>query len=453
MLSVTCLSGDLPRLAALLRILRPVADEIVVAIDDRADPRLLGAATEHADRAFLVPYADPVERTLQWLHEQTSGDWVLRIDDDEVPSRALLAALAAPPEDVTHCFVSRRCLWQEGWLDVYPWQPEWQLRLARRNALAFPGVIHQPVAAEGPARYLDAPLYHLDLVKSDRATREAKVKRYAAMRPGLRVAGREQNEAYFIPESRSPPVVPVPAEDRELTDLVHHPAELEPDRPASLGSATRDEIDARWADRDLPPEAYRARIDVSGTFPVVAGESRVIDVGVTNLGTETWAWGWHGRPEIRLSYLGVDHAERTPLPHDLGPGATTTVPLAVRAPDRPGRVGITVDLVHERHRWFGCGTAIALDVQPRRRAVVLVGQPPGDDAFDRQVDDVLLGLDPGVEPLLVGAKPDWLRDRFRVAARSALPAWRPDTVLVVPAQSRRNRLRLGVASLRLRRRR
>ena len=144
----------------------------------------------------------------------------------------------------------------------------------------------------------------------------------------------------------------------------------------------------------------------------------MIDVGVTNLGTETWAWGWHGRPEIRLSYLGLDHAERTPLPHDLAPGETTTVPLAVRAPDRPGRVAITVDLVHERHRWFDCGAAIALDVQPRRRAVVLVGQPPGDAAFDRQVDDVLLGLDPGVEPLLVGPKPDWLRDRFRVPAQA-----------------------------------
>ena len=91
-------------------------------------------------------------------------------------------------------------------------------------------------------------------------------------------------------------------------------------------------------------------------------------------------------------------------------------------------------------------------MQPRRRAVVLVGQPPGNAAFDRQVDDVLLGLDPGVEPLLVGPKPDWLRDRFRVPAQGALPAWRPDTVLVVPAGSRRNRLRLQVASLRLRRR-
>ena len=176
----------------------------------------------------------------------------------------------------------------------------------------------------------------------------------------------------------------------------------------------------------------------------------MIDVGVTNLGTETWAWGWRGRPEIRLSYLGLDHAERTPLPHDLAPGETTTVPLAVRAPDGPGRVGITVDLVHERHRWFDCGAAIALDVQPRRRAVVLVGQPPGDAAFDRQVDDVLLGLDPGVEPLLVGPKPDWLqRPLPRRRPRRALPAWRPDTVLVVPAGSRRNRLLLEVASLRL----
>jgi hypothetical protein len=450
-LSVTCLSGDVRRLAAVLRLLRPVADEIVVAIDDRADPRLVGSATELADRAFLVPYADPVERTLQWLHEQTTGDWVFRIDDDEAPSRTLLAALADPPADVTHCFVPRRCLWRDGWLEAYPWQPDWQLRLGRRDALAFPGIIHVPVRATGPARYLDAPLYHVDLLKADRATREAKVRRYAAMGPGLRVAGREQNEAYFVPESRSPPVSPVPPDDLELALGVLNAPELAAGAPAGLEAATRAQIDARWAERELPEEAYRARLEVAGTFPVAAGEVRLIDVQVTNLGTETWAWGPHGLPEIRLSYVGLDDAPRTPLPHDLPPGATASVPVAVRAPDEPGTYPITIDLVHERHRWFGCGSGIALDVQPRRRAVVLVGQPPGEDAFDRRVDEVLVGLDPALEPLLVGAKPAWLKDRFGLPAQAAPPPWRPDAVVVVPAGPRRNRLRLELTAARLRR--
>src|SRR6188472_3092860 len=52
MLSVCCQSGDPRRLAALLPILRPVAGEIVVAVDDRADLRLLGAAASLIDRLF-----------------------------------------------------------------------------------------------------------------------------------------------------------------------------------------------------------------------------------------------------------------------------------------------------------------------------------------------------------------------------------------------------------------
>jgi len=270
------------------------------------------------------------------------------------------------------------------------------------------------------------------------------------MRPGLRVAGREQNEAYFIPESRSPPVVEVPHDDLLLTRTVLDPPALAAAEPADLPRPTREEIDARWAERDLPEEAYRARIEVGGTFPVVAGAVRQIDVRVTNLGTERWAWGRHGRPEVRLSYLGLDDALRTPIPHDLGPGETTTVPVSVRAPETAGDCRITLDLVHERHRWFGCGTEITLDVQPRRRAVVLVGQPPGEVTFDRRVEELLAGLDPGLEPLLVGQKPGWLQDRFGLPAQEDPPHWQADLVVAVPAGRRRDRLRLRLRAARLR---
>ena len=118
---------------------------------DRADLGLLASTASLVDRLFVVPYADPPERSFQWLHEQTNGDWVFRIDDDEAPSPALLELLAAPPADVTHAFVPRRWLWQDGWLDQYPWRPDWQLRLARRDAVSFPGLMHVPVRGKGPA--------------------------------------------------------------------------------------------------------------------------------------------------------------------------------------------------------------------------------------------------------------------------------------------------------------
>ena len=100
--------------------------------------------------SIRAPYADPIERTLRWLHEQTSGDWVFRIDDDEMPSQTLLDVLAAPPGDVTHCFVPRRWLWRDGWLDAFPWRPDWQLRLARRDAVALPGRRPHPGARRRP---------------------------------------------------------------------------------------------------------------------------------------------------------------------------------------------------------------------------------------------------------------------------------------------------------------
>jgi hypothetical protein len=445
-------SGAPRRLVRLLGLLRPVADEIVVAVDDRVNPELLAPAAALADRMVRIPYVEPVERTLEWLHEQTSGDWVFRIDDDEVPSRSLLGALALPPSDVTHCFVPRRWLWGDGYLDAFPWRPDWQLRLTRRDAVQFPGIVHIPVRGEGPARYLEAPLYHLDLLESDRSNREAKARRYEAMRPGLRIAGRPLNEAYYVPESRNARIAPVPADDAELLRAVRESPEPSRAAPPALGTVTRGEIDARWAARPLPEEAYRALLEPSAQDAFIVGEVRQVDTRVTNLGSETWPYGRDGQPEIRVSYKGLPDALRTPLPHDLGPGQTTLVPVSLRAPAEPGVHAITLDLVHEGHRWFGCEATLELEVLPRRRVIVLVGQPPGEQAFDAGVDELLAGLDPELEPLLVGPKPDWLRHRFGVEAQAEPPDEPAVEVHVVPAGRRRDRLRLELSARRLRRR-
>jgi hypothetical protein len=450
MLSVCCLSGEPRRLAALLRLLRPAADEVVVAVDDRADLSLLASVASLVDKLFVVPYADPPERSFQWLHEQTTADWVFRIDDDEAPSAALLELLREPPADVTHVFVPRRWLWQDGWLDQYPWRPDWQLRLARRDAVSFPGLMHVPVHGTGPARYADAPLYHLDLLRSDHAARAAKARRYEPLRPGIRVAGLPLNVAYYLPEGRDVRIAPLPAQDRELVETVLRAPAAPGEPPPSL-RVTREEIDARWADRPLVDSAYAARLEPDELEPYAAAEVRALDVRVTNLGSEIWPHGAGGLPEIRLAYRGLPSALRTPLPHDLGPGETTILPVVVEAPAEPGVYRFTLDVVHERHRWFECGVELELQVALRRRALVLVGQPPGDAAFDARVDELLGSLDPSLEPLLVGPKPDWLRDRFGVEASADAPESSADAVYALPAGRRRDRLRLELEARRLRR--
>src|SRR5207244_2565755 len=71
-----------------------------------------------------------------WLHAQCGSDWILNLDDDEVPSGALLAHLQELlGVDVTHWWLPRR--WLVGdvgmFLDEPPWVPDYQLRLYRND--------------------------------------------------------------------------------------------------------------------------------------------------------------------------------------------------------------------------------------------------------------------------------------------------------------------------------
>lgn len=77
----------------MLELVRPVADELVVAVDADApvanSPKL-GAL---ADRLVRVPLEPPLERYLPWLHNVCGGDWILRLEEDERPSSELLESL------------------------------------------------------------------------------------------------------------------------------------------------------------------------------------------------------------------------------------------------------------------------------------------------------------------------------------------------------------------------
>jgi hypothetical protein len=456
MLSICCLSGGpTERLAALLALLRPVADELVVAVDDRVEPDRLEGVRELADTLVAYPFAEPVERPFGWLHSLCRGDWIFRIDDDEVPSAALLAALQEPDERLTHAWVPRRWLWDAGWLAADPWAPDWQLRLVRPSVARFPGLMHIPVQASGPHAYLEeAALYHLDLVANDRPAREDKVSRYEHVRPGLRIGALPLNAAYYLPELRPElSVEAIPAADQPL---IAHVLEARPSSgpPVELRHATRAEIDAHWGDAPLPDDGYHARIELGRAPSPVTGEVREIDVRVTNLGSSIWPGGHDATPEIRVSsrWQGMDLLEeqlRSAFPSDVAPGETVLVPMSFRAPDEPGEHVLVVDLVHERHRWFGVDATVPVVVRPKRRAVVLVSQPPGEETFDRRVDALLESIDPSLKPVLVGPKPDWLRDRFGAEARADQPP-PADSVFVVASGPRRRRLLLELRASELR---
>lgn len=405
-LSVCCMTVDPPsRVAASLALVRPVAHEIVVAVDAMVPPDALGPLHDVADRVVRFEYRPPVDRPRPWLVAQCSGDWILTLDGDEVPGPALVEQLpelisrGGTPEDVVQVHVPRRWLFPDSgsWLAELPWWPDYQVRLVRNDAsLAVRTGVHAGIVPVLPARHLDAPLYHLDPVVTDPETRRSKVAAYESLDPGRAAyGGGPLNEVLYGPEVwATQPPQPVPEADRLVIDRV-----LAAGAAAGTTSAASDGSDARRSapsaplipaeeiDRFRPPhtgtlpdDAYKADLAVFAEgLHMVPSETRPVYVRVSNLGTVTWPWGLDQEPYIRLSYhwrdgrgeMLVYEGLRSPLPCRVAPGDTTIVPLWVTAPLSAGRYVLEIELVHEHVRWFGSPLAVDINVAERP-----AGRPP-----------------------------------------------------------------------------
>jgi putative methyltransferase (TIGR04325 family) len=387
-------AGPAPRVAALLALFRPVCDEIVVALDERADAHVEAALVAQSDVLIRYPYAEPVDRPLAWLHRQCSGAWVFTIDDDEIPEASLLTVLPKLPQaaDVTHYWLRRRWLYPDRarYLDEPPWRPDYQLRLVRNEQplLRFPDETHVPIAVLGPGRYLELAVYHADCILNSPERRVEKARKYERMRPGKRVTGGFLNEAFYLPERRpSARTAAVPVHDHELVERVLGATDVAgtSQRAASIRHASREEIDRPWSGRVFAETAYRARLELlEPPYEMEVGEQRTFDVRVENLGSETWDWGEDGRPEVRLAYhwrrengdVVIWDGLRTPFPAPVPSGGTALVPVHVVAPPEHGAYRLALDLLHEHVRWFGCELGVGIDVRPTRVAPAAPTEPP-----------------------------------------------------------------------------
>ncbi len=338
-LSVCCLThGRSPiRLTAILRLLRPVADEIVVALDDRARESASMLAGV-ADRILLFSHAEPGDRPIVWLCSECRGDWIFNIDDDEIPSATLLLELPllVGRRDVTHCWVARRWLYPDvtTYLDEPPWNNEYQLRLfqADDRFLRFTDQFHRPVACGGPMRFVEAPLWHLDTALGSRSERERKALRYERVRRGMRIGALSHNTGIYLPELRGNPAIqPVPP--GELTSIERI---LRADAPG--GGRTPIEEPAPWAvDREWPGEPhpgslYESAITLLTHRPrFVAAVQQTIDVRIENLGDCVWRFG-DDSITIGTRWDESNEGIRTSLPADVKPGESAVVPVHVIPP-------------------------------------------------------------------------------------------------------------------------
>lgn len=369
-LSVCCLTGHDPAVvAATLSLLRDVAEEIVVAVDGRVDPGTLRPLAEIADVLIRFEFVDPPELARPWLVDRCRYATVLMIDGDEVPGvefRALLPELVADPAVRQFRIARRWCFPDAGhWLAERPWWPDFQRRLVRHDPhLDFDLRVHGGVRESLPARYVNAPLYHLACLQTPFARRRARVREYERARPGLlAVGGGPMNDTLYAPEhfATLAPATTPPDDVEQLTRVLLAGEGATGGRPVDVPLVTAAEI-ARHRPIDAAEcDGYAARASIveldRRTDP---GNDTLVLVEVHNEGARPLrrrdSRGWQLRVGARLVEPGTDRGPLpwalTPLPGDVPPGASRPVEALLRVPSHPGRFDLVVDLVNERGRWF-----------------------------------------------------------------------------------------------------
>jgi hypothetical protein len=313
-LSVFCLTDDPgARVAAIMRQLRPVAEEIVIAVDARRDPQHLGHYAEVADRLLRYEFVDSSLQAVPWIVGQCSGDWLLQIDGDEVLSPALIERL---PELIAATDVFQYwlpCRWLFPDATHYLAQPPWHfsgLRLVRNDParLWHAGLSHTFFDSLFPSVYLSESFYHLSLLVNDIAYREAKVAHYLSIQSThSRRVLEDDLTGFYLPErDRRFGVAPVPVPQRDRAAIAEVLTASEDERPSPSGEsihlATWEEIQLAWPRRPPPEHIYKGKIEAFERTPELdCGQQRSLTVRVSNDGSEHWP-GLNREPSIKVSH-------------------------------------------------------------------------------------------------------------------------------------------------------
>lgn len=169
------------------------ADEIVVAVDQTTADDTAEIAQCYTKDVFPIDSGGVpnLEALLPKANALCTGDWVLRIDDDErlggMWNQAQTLTLANL-NDLTYFFLPRRWLVPPGdrFIANAPWFPDLQLRLYRNSPalLRWPRHIHDLLGVKGRGYVLtDRWLEHDDFLLNDRTARERKCRHYQKQRP------------------------------------------------------------------------------------------------------------------------------------------------------------------------------------------------------------------------------------------------------------------------------
>ncbi len=166
--------------------------------DDTADI----LADEHVEFKYVTPDKDRVEAIMAKIPTLCQSDWVLRLDDDELPSATLVkwldSALPQVEENAVSicrrtCLLSRDGLMRYSRAEMLYWDethPEFldpQIRLFRPNRVSYKDEIHTPGLIPNSPVYrapCSAFFAHFDWIIRTAAERINKIRAYDKQVPG-----------------------------------------------------------------------------------------------------------------------------------------------------------------------------------------------------------------------------------------------------------------------------
>ena len=370
----------------LLRGVRQFADEVVIGVDTGGTDGTERICARYADRLFCLEPIGTSERAVAWLNEQCTGDWILRLDDDELPSEGLVRALSGllADREYTHYWLPRRWVIgrdQPRWIMQHPWWPDWQLRLFRniRSLLTYPGHLHSECLVAGASGYAtEGALYHYTLICHDEGRRRERMRQYEQISPYNSLAH------YYFPGEGTVATRPIPPGDgpfrgdsRSVRRAIDYRRFWSRRGPSSFPPpyVSLAEIDAaRREAGDYPPELFSASIDaIDCPERTQPGRLFPVQLRLRNDSRFIWHSVGLGSPTITLSYHLLDRdgnpyefeGVRTNLPLSVRPGQAITVIAQVTAPWEEGEYVIRWDPVIENVAWFSTQAWLGPDTRFR----------------------------------------------------------------------------------------
>lgn len=167
-------------LSRALASLAGIADEIVV-IDAESQDRTQQIAREHGAAVLVRNWTNYGEQK-NFAASHASNQWILSMDADEELSLALQTSLLEWKKREPKYLVyemARRAWYLGGWIEHSGWYPDYQMRLYRRDAAQFCGIVHESLKFEGRPGRLAGDLLHYTI--DSFAEHEEKVEQYTTL--------------------------------------------------------------------------------------------------------------------------------------------------------------------------------------------------------------------------------------------------------------------------------